>query len=126
MKTRPQIALICAAATVVASTVWAQSRDDEYDREMLMQQVEVLRREVTRVATRVDDVTADVMRLDKGRLGVGMVADVTVLDLEREITVDPSSFVSKARNTPFSGWKLRGAPRMTIVGGQIVFDAMAN
>jgi dihydroorotase len=69
---------------------------------------------------------ADVMRLDKGRLGVGMVADVTVLDLEREITVDPSSFVSKARNTPFSGWKLRGAPRMTIVGGQIVFDAMAN
>jgi len=69
---------------------------------------------------------ADVMRLDKGRLGVGMVADVTVLDLEREIVVDPSSFLTKARNTPFTGWKLRGAPRMTIVGGQIVYDALAN
>lgn len=69
---------------------------------------------------------ADVLRLDKGRLGVGVVADLTVLDLDREVTVDPKRFASKARNTPFAGWKLRGAPRMTIVEGQIVFDALAD
>jgi dihydroorotase len=31
------------------------------------------------------------------------------------------SFASKSRNNPFHGWKLRGAPQMTIVGGRVVF-----
>jgi len=34
------------------------------------------------------------------------------------VTVDAGSFRSRSRNTPFGGWKLRGAPVATIVGGR--------
>jgi len=61
---------------------------------------------------------------DKGRLAPGAAADVTILDLERTVTVDASRFASLGRNTPFDGWTLRGAPVMTIVGGRTVFSEM--
>ncbi len=60
-----------------------------------------------------------------GRLEPGLDADITVLDLERAVTVDASLFLSKARNTPFDGWKLRGAPVATLVGGNLVHNALA-
>ena len=66
---------------------------------------------------------ASVLRLKKGALREGDDADITVLDLERKVVVEPASFVSKSVNTPFGGWTLRGAPVMTIVGGRIVHDA---
>ncbi|MHC4429840.1 MAG: dihydroorotase [Planctomycetota bacterium] len=67
---------------------------------------------------------ARVMGLDKGRLAKGSDADVTVLDPERTVRVDPHEFASKSRNTPFAGWELRGAPVLTIVGGRIAHDAL--
>ena len=57
----------------------------------------------------------------KGRIAVGADADLTLLNLAREVTVDRRTFVSKGRNTPFEGWKLRGSAVMTIVGGRIVY-----
>ena len=66
---------------------------------------------------------ARILRLEKGDLSMGADADVTVLDLDREVTVDAAAFESKCRNTPFDGWKLRGAPVMTLVGGRIVHDS---
>ncbi len=68
---------------------------------------------------------AEILRWpDKGRLAPGAAADVTILDLERTVTVDASRFASLGRNTPFDGWTLRGAPVMTIVGGRTVFSEM--
>jgi dihydroorotase len=66
---------------------------------------------------------ARVLRLPCGTLAPGAAADVTVLDLRKTTRVDPGRFRSKSRNTPFAGWKLRGAPVLTIVGGRIVHDA---
>jgi dihydroorotase len=66
---------------------------------------------------------ASVLRLAKGSLREGADADVTVLDLGRQVVVTPASFASKSVNTPFGGWTLRGSPVMTIVGGRIVHDA---
>jgi dihydroorotase len=66
---------------------------------------------------------ASVLRLKKGSLRVGDDADITVLDLERKVVVDPAAFSSKSVNTPFGGWTLLGGPVMTIVGGRIVHDA---
>jgi len=57
----------------------------------------------------------------KGRIAAGADADLTVIDPELLVTVDRERFESKGRNTPFHGWKLRGAPVMTIVGGRIVY-----
>ena len=45
---------------------------------------------------------ARVLRLTKGTLRPGADADITVLDLERRVDVDPSSFRSKSANTPFA------------------------
>jgi dihydroorotase len=37
------------------------------------------------------------------------------------VTISASSFRSKARNTPFDGWSLKGAVAGTIVGGRVVY-----
>ncbi len=66
---------------------------------------------------------ARILRLDRGTLAPGAAADITVLDLAREVTVDLSTHRSKSRNAPYQGWRLRGAPILTLVGGRIVFDA---
>lgn len=72
---------------------------------------------------RMSTAPARVFNLPGGSLTVGSPADVTVFDPEAEWTVDPTAFVSKSRNTPFGGWKLKGKPRYTIVGGNVVFEA---
>jgi dihydroorotase len=46
-----------------------------------------------------------------------MDGDITILDSKAETTVDSSKFLSKSRNTPFNGWKLRGVPKTAIVAG---------
>ena len=66
---------------------------------------------------------ARILSVDKGSLSPGATADVTLLDPEVEIVVDPDRFASKSRNTPFKGFKLKGAPWATIVSGKIVFKA---
>jgi len=58
---------------------------------------------------------------NKGRIYIGADADLTILNLHKEIIVDVNRFKSKSRNNPFHGWKLKGAPEMTIVGGKIVY-----
>src|SRR5262245_25687025 len=64
---------------------------------------------------------ARILKLDRGTLKVGAVADVTIFDPNKEIKIDASKFQSKSRNTPFDGWELKGAPVATIVGGRVVW-----
>ena len=65
---------------------------------------------------------AKILNLNKGALSEGADADITIIDMEKEQIVDASKFESKGRNTPFSGWGLKGWPIMTIVGGEVVFQ----
>jgi dihydroorotase len=70
---------------------------------------------------------ARLLRLeDAGTLTVGARADVTIIDPNGEWTVDPAKFFSKGRNTPFTGMNLTGKALMTIVSGEIVYDARAS
>lgn len=64
---------------------------------------------------------ARVFRLPTGRLEQGAPADLTIVDLNSEREVDPSTFASKSNNTPFGGWKLSGWPVATIVNGAVVW-----
>jgi len=66
---------------------------------------------------------ARALNVQGGTIEAGAPADLTVLDLEREGVIDPEAFRSKARNTAFRGWPVRGAAVMTIVGGRVVHDA---
>jgi dihydroorotase len=63
---------------------------------------------------------AGILGIPGGSLSVQSPADITVIDPEERWTVDPESFRSRSRNTPFAGWELRGRAVATIVGGQIV------
>ncbi|UCG39488.1 MAG: dihydroorotase [bacterium] len=65
---------------------------------------------------------ARIAGLPGGRLEAGQPADVIVVDADREWTVDPAAFLSKGRNTPFRGMKVRGQVVNTFVGGNMVFD----
>jgi dihydroorotase len=66
---------------------------------------------------------AEVFNLPGGTLREGAVADLTLLDIRALRTVDPASFQSKGRNTPFAGMRLKGWPASTIVGGKVVWQA---
>jgi dihydroorotase len=65
---------------------------------------------------------AKLLNLDRGTLAVGAPGDVTILDPQREWTVDKEKFASKGRNTPFDGWSLRGRAVRTIVAGRTVWE----
>jgi len=66
---------------------------------------------------------AEIFNLPGGTLREGAPADITVLDLRALKHVDPTTFQSKSRNTPFAGMRLKGWPAATIVGGEIVWQA---
>ena len=63
---------------------------------------------------------ARLLNLPGGSLAAGAPADLTLLDPERTVTVDPLTFRSKSRNTPFGGWTLTGGPWLTVVGGNVI------
>lgn len=63
---------------------------------------------------------ARVFSLPGGSLRPGQTADITLLDLERQVTVENDRFKSLARNTPFAGWQLQGAPAGTLLAGEPV------
>ena len=56
-----------------------------------------------------------------GRLSVGGPADITVFDPQLEWTYLAAEGRSKSRNSPFDGWKLKGAVIATVVGGRVVY-----
>ena len=69
---------------------------------------------------------AEVLGLPIGTLEIGRAADITILDTEKEFTVDPETFRSKGRNTPFGGYKAKGCAAATIVDGKCVYSTIAG
>lgn len=59
--------------------------------------------------------------LRAGSLRPGMPADVAVIDPDAAWTIDPRRFLSRSRNTPFAGRRVRGRVVLTLVGGRRVF-----
>lgn len=67
---------------------------------------------------RMSAAPARLMGIEGGTLRPGSRADLVLFDPQEEWTVDPASFRSKSGNTPFSGWKVTGRVKRTIVGGE--------
>ena len=66
---------------------------------------------------------AKIIGVDKGTLGIGKQADVTIIDPNVEYKIDVNTFHSKSRNCPYHGWTVKGKVEKTIVGGEIRFEA---
>lgn len=75
--------------------------------------------DLPRLVEKLSSAPARVLDLPGGTLEKGSPGDVTIIDPDREFIVDPESWYSKSRNTPFAGKRLKGAPVYTIVGGEI-------
>ncbi len=67
-------------------------------------------------------VPSSIVGIRRGTLAPGSIADLVVFDPEKSHVVEPEEFFSKGRNTPFSGWELKGVVNSTIVSGKVVFD----
>ena len=63
---------------------------------------------------------------NKGEVKEGRDADITIIDPEKEWEVRREDFVSKSKNSPFVGRKLRGRVEMTICNGKVVFEQDAE
>ncbi|MEW6026657.1 MAG: dihydroorotase [Planctomycetota bacterium] len=63
---------------------------------------------------------ARILGIPKGTLSIGADADITLIDISKEWTIDPAKFRSKSRNCPFAGWKVKGKAVGAIVNGQII------
>ena len=69
---------------------------------------------------------AEVLGLPPPSLAEGAVADLALLDLDTEWTVQPEEFAGKSRNTPFAGRRLTGRAAGTLLGGAVVWLADAR
>jgi dihydroorotase len=65
---------------------------------------------------------AKAMNLDKGSLKVGAQADMTLIDTNAEWTVEPAKLLSRSKNTPYAGKKLKGRVFKTLVAGETIYE----
>ncbi|KYG70343.1 dihydroorotase [Bdellovibrio bacteriovorus] len=74
----------------------------------------------------VEMVTANQARVfgivNKGYLRQGFDADVTIVDMKKQKTIDNSWIASKCGWTPFHGMQVKGWMTHTIVGGKLVME----
>lgn len=64
---------------------------------------------------------AQILGIDKGSLEVGKAADITLIDIEKTYKIDPKTFISKGKNTPFTGMEVSGEVTHTFVNGKLIY-----
>lgn len=76
--------------------------------------------ELTTLISKMTAEPAKLFALPGGTLSVGCPADIAVLDLEQEWTVEAENFYTRGTHSPFAGRHLKGRAVMTMVSGQVV------
>ena len=66
---------------------------------------------------------AEILRLEQGRLQKGAPADLIRFDPDAPFVVDPGTLHSRCRNTPFDEALLQGVVKLTVVAGEVVYEA---
>ncbi len=67
---------------------------------------------------------ARILKVEGGTLAEGTVADVTVIDPDKEFVFTKESILSKGKNSPFIDWKLQGKAVLTIMNGRITHNEL--
>jgi len=62
-----------------------------------------------------------ILGINRGRLAIGETADITIVDLNKAVTINKNDFYSKGKNTPFHGRSYKGEVVYTIVNGKIIY-----
>jgi dihydroorotase len=90
---------------------------------LLLTEVKRRRLSIGDVVRLMAEKPAEIFKLKgRGCIREGNNADLTVVDLNRKYKIDASKFHSKAKYSPFNGWKVKGKPVKTFVNGQLIMD----
>ena len=65
---------------------------------------------------------AKFLGLNQGLIEEGLRADLVLIDENCENVIDTSNFISKGKNNPFNGQRVKGKVIMTIKNGKIMYD----
>jgi len=65
---------------------------------------------------------AAILSLPGGKIALGEIADLIIVDPESHWICKSDNFVSKGKNTAFEGWDFRGSVTHTIIDGEIVYQ----
>ena len=65
---------------------------------------------------------AKLLGLNQGLIEEGLRADLVLIDENCENVIDTSNFISKGKNNPFNGQRVKGKVIMTIKNGKIMYD----
>lgn len=77
---------------------------------------------ISRLVEKMSLGPAKILSINKGTIEPGSAADIIIVDVNEQITVDTAKFQSKARNSPYGGMKLYGAVYATIVNGCVIVN----
>jgi len=66
---------------------------------------------------------AKILGIDKGSLRAGACADIIIIDADKEFVLEKKSIVSKSKNSPFIGKKVKGLVEYTIFNGKIIYKS---
>jgi len=76
---------------------------------------------LTDLVVKMSKQPAKMLRIDND-IKPGNPADLTIIDLEIQYEIDPDTFISKCKNTPFAGRQVQGEAFLTMVDGRIVYQ----
>lgn len=79
---------------------------------------------VAELVAKMSEKPAEIFDLPYGKLEEGAIADLVIIDLDKEMAIDPSTFKSQGTNTPFGGWNVAGWPVMTVFEGEVVYNEL--
>ena len=63
---------------------------------------------------------SNLFKLNRGTLAEGAVADIAIIDLDKEWTVDSSKFYTRGKFTPYEGKECKGKAVATMLAGKFV------
>lgn len=81
--------------------------------------------ELSDLLARMTYKAAEIIGSNKGVIKKGAKADLTLIDIEKDWTINPSLFKSRSKNSPFMGRKVKGYAALTVVDGVIVYKSDA-
>ncbi|MFC1496075.1 dihydroorotase [Candidatus Margulisiibacteriota bacterium] len=77
---------------------------------------------VRQAVTKLTVNPAKILGIKKGTLKIGSDADMAIINPKEEYVIDSAKMLSKSKNTPFHGKKVRGKIKYTICAGKIVYS----
>jgi dihydroorotase len=72
---------------------------------------------------RITSEPARILGIEAGRLAAGAPADLVLFDPRASVRITPEALKSQGKNTPFLGTELAGGVRLTMVNGNVVYEA---